>query len=276
MTHFVARYAADPNLNTEWCQFVVGGADADIHIDNDGEMGNTQILVDLSHALSVRLGKQMSQMSVYRVSHIGIRLVNQNDDDDNDSAAAFGGRIHWYTPTKHRMDAMKIARTLERKSESIEIDADSFLLTTESDYTGMRFDWDSGSFAGHTRHATSETFSALSGSFWDLDELFELYGSMIEEVGGNKANYLWYEGRCGGTDALGWSASYRNSSDDSESMYDPESSPFSMTFPTPIEVLSGMLTIDVIDSSTDTPFGFGSDDDYLVEVTVGIEGWSDF
>lgn len=276
MTHYVARYAATPGAgNSEWCQFVIGGAAGDIQIDNDGEMANTQILVDLSAALSTRLGKQMSQMSVYRISHIQIRLVNVNDGLDNESGANFGGRIHWFTPSKHRMDAMKIARTLERKAESIEVDADSFLLSTDKDYSGIRFDWDGGDYAGHTRHATSENFTGLVGSTWDLEELFDVYQDMKMPATDAPSNYLWYDGRCGSTEQIGWTASYQNSQDNNTDYYNPRSDVFTFMPKSPIEILSGMFTIDVIDSSVDSPF-LGGDDDYYVEVSVGIEGWSDF
>lgn len=272
MTHHMSRTAS--TSHTDWCNFISGGAAADIDIDADGEMPNTRILVDLTQALSQRLGRQMSQMSTYRVDSISIHLVNVNDLVDNDSAANFGGRIHYWSPTQHRIDAMQLARQTEKAFESADIDNDSWLLSTDNDYKGMRFNWDADQ---QIVYATQEGFTALAGNEWDFAELFQTYGIM--EGMPTQTNALWSNSRAGYPNQLGWTASYQNESKtadalDDHTLYVPNSSPFQATGLN-LEVLGGLLMIDVESSSTDD-IGSIVDDDYQILVTIGVTGWSDF
>ena len=66
--HMVSRTAG--TAQTDWFSFIAGGAAGDIDIDNDGEMPDTRALVDLSQALSQRLGRQMSMMSASQLNRI--------------------------------------------------------------------------------------------------------------------------------------------------------------------------------------------------------------
>ena len=63
--HYMSRRASESQ--NDWCNFIDGGANADIDLDNDGVMPTTRILVDLTQALSQRLGRQLSMMSTYKV-----------------------------------------------------------------------------------------------------------------------------------------------------------------------------------------------------------------
>ena len=264
--HFGSRKAS--LVANEWCSFISdNGTNTDIDIDNDGEMPDTRILVDLSQMLSQRLGKQMSQMASYRVNYIGIQLVNVNDGNDNDGAAEFSGRVHWFEPSKHRIDAMQLARQVEKRNEEADIDSNSWILSLAKRYIGMRFNWDADN---QIAAATAEGFSALSGQYWDLKELFTVYNQMTGDVMDSANNKLWSD-RTGYESQMGFTAAYSNKD---EVGYHPSNSPFVFQSDNPIEVLGGMLMIDVENSSTDTPQII--DDDYDIMVTVGVSGWSDF
>jgi len=220
-------------------------------------------------------------MSTYKIDYISIHLVNSDGGLDNDSAANFGGRIHWWTPSKHRIDAMQLARATEKAVESSDIDLDSYLLNTQKSYKGMRFNWNSDD---QVAKATAEGFSALSGTEWDLEELFTLYSTMLGE--GEETNLLWSSGRCGYPNQLGWTATYSNRSDANiytaavppevsvAQQMAPRDFPFVLNNAN-IEALGGLLWIDVESSTTDD-IASTSDDDYHVLVTVGVSGWSDF
>ena len=265
--HMVSR-TAGPNTD-DWFSWIAGASAADIDIDNDGVMPDTRALVDLSQALSQRLGRQMSMMSVYKVNYIRIELENVDDVSDNDDGASFGGKVNFWSPTKHRMNAMKLMRSTEQHVEKGSIDQDSFFLSTDHDYSGLRFNWDGDS---QVVHATSEGFSALAGSEWDLQELFNVYNQMVEPAT-VQSNAMWAaDGRCGFPENIGFSCGYWNNVGGA---YQPQSYAFEWNGGDQyIEVLGGLLELDVITSSTDAPDIV--DDDYQVRITVGVSGWRDF
>jgi hypothetical protein len=90
-------------------------------------------------------------------------------------------------------------------------------------------------------------------------------------------NALW-SGRTGYTNSLEWSAYYRNNAWDTDGVdskiYQPESGMFQVSNLN-AEVLGGLLVIDVDNSNTNDPTSV-IDDDYIVCVTIGVSGWSDF
>lgn len=266
--HLMSKIANEDQAG--WVTWVAGASSNDIDIDNDGVMPDTRLIIDISQALSQRLGKQMSMMSTYKVNYIGIQLVNVDDVNDNDGAAEFSGRIHYYEPSKHRIDAMQLARQTEKAAETVDVDSNSFLLRTTNVYNGMRFNWDSDS---QVAYATAEGFSALTGGFWDLNELFFVYDSMLGDKMSDAVNKLWAN-RTGYESQLGFTVAYQNSQGANLQGYSPLNRPFIFQSSNPIEVLGGLLMIDFENSSTDTPQAI--DDDYQVMITIGVSGWSDF
>lgn len=245
-------------------------------IDGDADgvyVDKNRVLIDISNGLSMTLGRQMSQMSTYEVEYIRIEMQNKDDLNDNDSGLALNGACYYWTPTKHRIDALQLARQLEKAKESTEIDDDSFLLSTQQDYKGMRFNWNND---GQVEFASSESFDALVGAEWDLTELMMVYGQMNQLGQDQYDNSLWYS-RTGTTNSFGFSCAYVNDSSngsvESPAIYNPVSTPFESHVPR--SVLTGLMMIDFSASSTDSPTNL-VDDDYQIRVTVGVKGWSDF
>lgn len=274
--HMMSRYLS-PDVNN-WAKWINGADEGSIDIDNDGAMPFTRGLIDLSQALSQRLGRQMSMMATYNVNYIGIRLVNADDTDDNDGAANFGGKIQFWSPTKHRINALQMAREVEKAYESTQIDADSFFLSTDVDYRGLRFNWDADD---QVRYATQESSTSHIGDQYSMSEIFRIYSLM--QGSPIQSNALWStDGRAGFTEQIGWTASYSNYDLIFDPIpvvnydpYTPRSDRFELNLGSNhISVLGGLLMIDVVDCSTDSPQAI--DDDYYVEVTVGVSGWSDF
>lgn len=277
-THYVSRQATQDEH--QWLTFTIGGSSDNIDLSNAPSEGTMydRILVDLSQALSQRLGRQMSMMSTYKVNYLQIRLVNSNAGTNNQGAANFGGKIEWHTPTQHKIDALQLARGTEKATEATEIDGDSWLLSTSPLYKGFRYNW---SGDDEVVHATSENFANLAGTQWDLEEIFTIYNHQFPET---MNNTLWSSGRAGYADNMGWTATYSNQTDiDSESFgavdeqYNPMSTPFTWQCGKgqEIEVLGGLLNIQINDCSMQEPF-IQTDDDYHVQVTIGVSGWSDF
>lgn len=270
-THLLTRTANVDQADIRWIQFHVGGSYGDIDIDNDGVMTD-EILIDLSHGLSTRFGRQMSQMMSYDVNYMRIDLENVDDVfADNDQGAAFGGKVEYWSPSHHRIAALKMARKVETLKESIEIDADSFFMTTDFDYSGFRFNWDADN---QVQYATAEFFSNLAGNQWDMKELFDVYDVGVGQLQ-EKTNSLWRnDGRTGYPEGFGWAAHYVNDAtlDLQEVLsYKPVQSAFIMNMNEPISVLGGLMNVKVTHSSVDAPGGV--DDDYRLRITVGVTGW---
>lgn len=268
----VSRIASP--LQQDWVKWIYNddsGANFQ-SIDGDADGAFTQrntILVDLPHALSRTFGRQMSSMSTYDVEYIRVELVNFDDANDNESGLSVSGHIYYWEPSKHRVDAMQMARQLENVYESTQVDEDSFLISTEKDYKGLRFNWDADD---QVHVPTQEGFSGLAGSQWDLQELFNVYGAMQDNANIYQ-NALWHN-RCGLQNSLGFETSYLNyTSLAAENHFMPTSRAFESH--KPISVLGGLLAIEFTHSSVDSSLNI-NDDDYLVQVTVGVRGWSDF
>lgn len=249
-------------------------ADNDIDPDNDGVMnpgdGGYRALVDLSQVSSELLGMQCTQSSKYTIRRMWISLRNVDDLDDNDDGAYFGGTVRWYHPTQHRLEALSLARAVDKAEEEAVIDADSHFLSTEKDYTAMRFSWGSSSDYGLSQitYPTTESVSGHPGSRWGLGSIFSLYNEMTEP---NQTNAL-FTGRAGDKSCkIPWCASVSNSA--------ATGAPTSITGAPYLtdwnsgairgEALAGLVMVNVSVSNTDPPgLAIFEDDYYLV---VGIE-----
>jgi hypothetical protein len=280
MTHMMCRIVSDDRNN--WVAVKAGPGAATYSADNDGVLGSAHtIRVDLSQALSQRLGKQMSMMSVYKVNYLRIDVLNVNDANDNDAGVVFQGQWNYWTPTSHRVKAMKLARAIENEDGADEVGDMFGALDNMRAYKGMRFGWDGDQ---QVKFQTSESFSELSGSQWDLNELFNIYEMSISQPQ-EWSNALWESGRCGYPNQFGWSAGMTNNAQTqaalnteldsgTQDVHTPGATPFE--WHGEIDVLGGLLLIDTTHSSTDDGDLTVNDDDYIYRVTVGVKSWSDF
>lgn len=117
-------------------------ASGDIDIDNDGVMSPARtFLVDLSEIASRVLGRQMSMVKGVTLNGLAIGIRPVDDAVDNDESAFFAGKFQFYPDTDHAYKALSLARRMEEHIEGDEIDADSFFLSTETDYKGLRLGW---------------------------------------------------------------------------------------------------------------------------------------
>jgi len=271
-THLLSRKFGEWG-SLEWAHWNTDPSAGDVDIDNDGSGLTASGVVDLSAALSMKMGRQMSQMAVYKINYIRLDQVNVDDTDDNSLGANFDGQFYYFSPSKHRIDALQAARLTEKAVEATQIDADSFLLSTDKDYVGLRFNYDATD--NQVKHATHEDFGNIAGSQWSLNEIFRV--ADLAHGAPQESNALW-AGRCGQPEAFGWATSYQNQAIDTDGInadiYQPNQNAFEMHFTDPIEVLGGLLKFNVFGSSTDSPQAV--DDDYNFRITVGVTGWEAF
>jgi len=241
--------------------------DDDIDADNDGPMSDQHgALIDLSDLASQVLGQQVTQHTSYTIRRIQIALNNVDDVDDNDESNYFKGDIRCHYPTKHKLNAIELARLAEKAKESTEVDADSFLLSIQNDYSAMRFGWSRPSSAwenDQVRYQTAESFSGVAGTQWSLQQLFDIYNVMYPQT---KANSLWQGRADSASQKMQWTCSVGNadnSKDNPAHAADFQSGAMNM------KALCGLLFINVRDSGGDE---YGTvDDDYKLRVTVEFD-----
>lgn len=259
--------------------------------DNDGVFTSSYFkgVIDLTHILSRALGKQLSQMATYRVNFLSVSLRNVDDTLDNDSAGYFGGNLRWVTPSKHRIDALQLARQYRRETGLAEISSDPFAtISTDKKYKGFRFNWDDD---GQIDGATTDGTAALAGTYFDMASILEAYNLMMggtpssegyDTTGQGQA--LW-EKRVGMpvTNGLQFVTSIKNREvtnggvtfNDYE-VFDPQSVEWTWTAPAgqTLPVLGGLLLMNLTHGNTDAPGVV--EDEYEMLVTVGVEGWEEF
>lgn len=236
----------------------------DIDADNDGVITpNHGALIDLSDLSSQMLGQQVGQHAKFKIRRIWLSLRNNDDGTDNDESTYFAGSFRWWHPTKHRLRAMSMARQIEKYNEADQVDGDSFFLSTDNDYSGLRFGWGSTVDFGvdQVRHQSNEAITGLPGTQWNLWDIFQAYNAMTTPA---QTNQL-FGGRAGTrASMLPWcaaSASGDGAGDAPALLTDFNSGMISQ------EILGGLLYLNVSHSSGDEVGG--QDDDFYV--AVGIE-----
>lgn len=163
-------------------------------------------VLDLSAAASVALGKQVSQSQKFRLRRVQIGYRHLDVGIVNESDASFQGVLKWFADTDHMRQAVSLARQVEQAGEEWTVDADSFLLSTEKDYTALRLGWNGST--GEVQHPTIENLSALNGDHWNMDALAGVYNTMTAP---DQTNAL-FNGRFPGHQGLGWCATISSAS----------------------------------------------------------------
>lgn len=266
--------------------------------DNDGELAGDYLqgYVDLTEILSHKLGKQLSQMATYRVSYIQMDLRNVNNAIDNDTSLTFGGITRWFSPTKHRIDALQYARKYKRFLSSADLGSSDPFNPWENDthYKGIRFNWaaDDDIAAGQTTDDTS----ILPGTNFSMVSVFDAYNDVLGGTPSNEGMAASGEGRAlwttrtgvdadDDTDAYYWVTSYINNKfGDTAGALDDWTYKESGSGSSPhvldlggqrhIDVVGGLLYVQGVHTNTDT-FGI-LEDEYFVQMTIGVDGWSEF
>ena len=134
-------------------------------------------VIDLSGAASELLGRQMTQSAKYRLRGFTVAFRNDDTGTNNESDTAYSGTMKWYPDTAHFREALSLARQVEKANEADEMDADSFYLSNEKDYSAVRFGW---SAADDVAFQTTEGIAGLLVGQWTLEEVKILYNLMTE------------------------------------------------------------------------------------------------
>lgn len=247
--------------------------------DADGVMegfSRRTIVLDLSEMLGYRLGKQIPMTANFRVNYLSIGLRNVNDGNDNDGPNYFAGDWEWYTPTKHRVDAVQAWRQLEKRIEEHDSDQEGIFVSSEDRYKGFRYGWTHSE--EQVQHVTMGAPGELPNGY-NLVDMLTTYNAGLNQGTPSQSNAIW-DRKVGRSSHLGWSAVCENGEFRDGPLLDNDNfdtaniRDFQWTAPHghAIEVMGGLLIINVTHSSVDNIQNI--DDDFDLHIDVGVSGWS--
>jgi len=256
---------------------------SDLSPDADGVFGTTKyVLVDLSNLLSQKLGKQMPMCATYRVKGIQVGLRNVDDFDDNDRGAYFGGTMFYHSPTAHKIDAVQAARYVEYMTELGQADGDStfFADADQVGYSGFRFNWNADA---QVSYGTGEAIGNIAGNVrgeWNLQDTLVGYNMGMGSTDKRPSNALWVR-RTGQSDEMQWSCQILNALHEDSTIGTTSllEKPERNDWVAPIEannhldVMGGLMLFSLSQCNT-IPNGDASPDDYDLQFSIQVEGWS--
>ena len=204
LTFFDRVYRADHDKHKAWLTWVNDPGTNNLQdVFEGGEPASIPYaIVDLSAVASYQLGRQVPQSAKYILRGVTISYRPQDDNlltAENEDEGFFSGKLKWYADTDHGREALSLARQVEQHQEKGAVDLDSFLLSTDKDYSAMRFSWsDDGDVLYPTQCFT------FGAGVWTLGALESVYNSMTEPC---QSNAL-FNGRFPGRQAIGWTATF--------------------------------------------------------------------
>lgn len=251
-----------------------------VDIDADGVMEGTsnerKIVIDLSECLGFRLGKQIPMTANFRINYLRIGLRNVDDANDNDGPNYFAGHWEWYSPNKHRIDAVQAWRMLEKKLEEDDTDSEGIFIRNEDRYRGFRYGWLAASDV--TWPTAGAPATALPDGY-ALATMLAFYNQGLKNEGTPTATNAIWDRNVGRSSRMGWAASCTNGEFiDGVAENDPVNvasiHDYEWTAPAGhnLEVMGGLLVLTVTHSNTDTVQNF--DDDFDFQIDIGVSGWS--
>ena len=256
----------------------------DIELGDDGVVVDVyRAVIDLSHAMSYKLGRQCPMTAIYRLKNLHIGLRNINDANDNDHSTSFMGKIRWVAPNKHAIDAIQAARKIARNKSSVQIQGSGMPTAFgqagagEKPYTGFRFGWRT---ENDVLSPTPEDFpagAAVDGGtpswcLYDDDGALSIIDGWSEYNGMNstKSNAMWTK-RTGSTSQKLFCLS--NDATDGTNPGSGDTDYHYLGGDNHLAVVGGLLCVDFMYSSTDQD---GINDDLGVHIEVEVEGWEEF
>lgn len=264
-----------------WVQSDQVDSDGAVNLDNDGEYpadARPIAVIDLSAALSHQLGRQIAQNQTFRVSYLSVECCNADDTLDNKESAAFQGRVRWYSPTHHRVEAYQMYRDAWRSYYTASTNTLAFddegTAVGGGTYKGLRMglvepDAVDGSAVGEqVPFQSTDPFTDIEGTVPNLNPIFNAYDKVLPSGAVDKkpANALWTSGRTGYPDGIDWAVSFKNTGDNALNAAETH-----FEWSGDADVMCGLLCLDIGHSATQRSIVFT--DEYFIRVTIGVEGW---
>lgn len=264
-----------------WIRFIESSqtdSGGGVNIDVDGEYpedARPVAVIDLSAAMSHHLGRQIGQNQTFRVSYISVMLENKDDTIDNSESAMFSGRVRWYSPTHHRVEAYQLYRSSWKayytaSTNTLAFD-DEHTATGGGTYKGLRIGLCETAAYEQVPYQATDPFTDVEGAWPNLNLIFNAYDNMLPsgDVDKKPDNALWTSGRTGYPNGIDWQASMKNMGSQQVAA---DSNQFQIDCDA--DVMCGLMCLDIQGSSAqgdlaDSVFT----DEYRIRVTIGVDGW---
>lgn len=240
-------------------------------------------VIDIFSMLSAKLGREIAQEKIAYIESIGIRVVNSGygaSNNNNEQGAGFAGTLAWYSPKRDRIRAYKLYRAAHRIMGKDDLQ-DNFLFSPDNRYKSLRVGPFSHPIAGYNTviDQTSDLFTDVTGSKASLTEIFNAYdvkNNVTDSTGGPQkglpANRHWTAGRClAAPDSMHFTVGVANPKDQGVGAGYTEW----MWAGPQISLMNGLLVLSIDDSSTTDSWTGASwtDEEFRIEVCVGVKGW---
>lgn len=262
-----------------WVETTQVDSDGAINIDVDGEYPKDSApsaVIDLSAAMSHIMGRQIAQNQTFRVKYIQVSLQNHDDTVDNSESAVFSGRVRWYSPTHHRVEAYQAFRKMWKAyyqsttAANLFIDPDHY--ATQGEYKGLRVGLVETAAGGiqQVPFQSRDPFTDIDGIYPNLHYIFDAYDEVtIPSVDKKPENALWTSGRTGYPEGIEFQTYLKNMG---SNQLAAQAEPYQIACDA--DVMCGLMAVTFTGSSAqgdlaDTIFT----DEYRVVITIGVEGW---
>ena len=268
---------AFPGTGPRWARWVDAGtagvtADGAISPATGGEYTDKPgAVIDLSAAISMAVGRQVTQNQTFRVSHLSVMIENDDDGDNNNESLTATGRFRYYGPNDHRVNAYQAYRKVWRNYWMGGNSTSSLAFSnpgTGGDYKALRMGLSADYANEQVPYGSPDPFTDITGSNANLYPIFQAYDAANAGDGAEFGNRLWRDGRTGHPEAVQWSAFNRNAGGLGD---DGMIGGFHMNFHQPLKVMCGLLHFGV--DSTNSDDGFSFDDEYHIRIGIGVDGY---
>lgn len=268
---------AFPGTGPRWARWVDQGTLTNLTSDGalspatGGEYSDKPgAVIDLSAAISMVVGRQVTQNQTFRISHLSVMIENDDAGTNNHEAMVATGRFRFYSPSAHRVNAYQAYREVWRRyyrggsSTSMAFSTPG----TGGEYKALRVGISSDFTGEQVPYASNDPFTDITGTHANLRPIFNAYDAANGGDGSEMQNRLWLDGRTGHPEAVQWSAYNRNASGSGD---EAMIGSFHHNFPNPLEVMCGLLHFTVDSTQSDDAFSF--DDEYHIRIGIGIDGY---
>jgi len=204
-----------------------------------------------------------------------VTLENKDDTIDNSESAMFSGRIRWYSPTHHRVEAYRLYRESWKayytaSTNTLAFD-DEHTATGGGTYKGLRLGLCETAAYEQVPYQATDPFTDVEGAWPNLNLIFNAYDNMLPsgDVDKKPDNALWTSGRTGYPNGIDWQASMKNMGSQQVAA---DSNQFQIDCDA--DVMCGLMCLDIQGSSAQGDIADSLfTDEYRIRVTIGVDGW---
>lgn len=227
-------------------------------------------VIDLSAAISMVIGRQVTQNQTFRVSHVSVVIENDDEGTNNDEGFAITGRLRYYSPTDHRVNAYQAYRKAWRAFYSGGGTTSMAFSTVGSlgEYKALRCGISDDYSNEQVAFGSTDPFSDVTGTNPNLEPIFQAYDGANAGDGAEYTNKLWLDGRTGHPESVIWSCQNISGKDSPSTM---RNEGYHMNFHNPLRVMCGLLHFTVDSTQVDNLLSF--DDEYHIRIGLGIDGY---